>query len=213
MQVNPIVTFHGIQRSASLEAEIAERLSKLERYHHNITSCRVLVERVQRHHETGNRFQVRIDLTIPGEEIVVSREAALHSSARGTGAAKVTKADELAREDKYAHVAVRKAFEVARRRLQDRSRRQRGVVKTVARPTQGRISRLFAVDEYGYLEAEDGHEVYFQRNSVLKEAFSDLTIGTAVSFVEESGEKGPQASTVRVLHPRRSKDRASKAAV
>jgi cold shock CspA family protein len=41
--------------------------------------------------------------------------------------------------------------------------------------------------------------VYFSRASVLDGAFDDLTVGSPVAFVEEAGEKGPQASTVRVL--------------
>jgi hypothetical protein len=34
---------------------------------------------------------------------------------------------------------------------------------------------------------------------VLDDAFDELTIGTRVAFAEEPGEKGPQASTVRIL--------------
>jgi cold shock CspA family protein len=34
---------------------------------------------------------------------------------------------------------------------------------------------------------------------VLDDAFDELTVGTHVAFVEEQGEKGLQASTVRVL--------------
>jgi cold shock CspA family protein len=64
---------------------------------------------------------------------------------------------------------------------------------------------LSPVDEFGYLEAEDGHEVYFHRRAVLDGAFDRLTVGTRVSFVEEPGEKGPQASTVKLLHPRRTR--------
>jgi hypothetical protein len=48
-----------------------------------------------------------------------------------------------------------------------------------------------------------GTRVYFQKSSVLKGAFHRLTVGSTVSFVEEAGEKGPQASTVKLLHPRR----------
>jgi cold shock CspA family protein len=65
------------------------------------------------------------------------------------------------------------------------------------------VSQLLPVDGYGYIEAPDGHEVYFQKSSVLGNAFGKLTVGSAVSYVEESGEKGPQASTVRLMHPRR----------
>ena len=37
------------------------------------------------------------------------------------------------------------------------------------------------------------------RRAVLDGAFDRLTVGTRVSFVEEPGEKGPQASTVKLL--------------
>ena len=46
---------------------------------------------------------------------------------------------------------------------------------------------------------EFGYEVYFHRNSVLDGAFRRLTVGARVTFVEEVGDKGPQASTVRLL--------------
>ena len=56
-----------------------------------------------------------------------------------------------------------------------------------------------ASGEFGFLEAADGHEVYFHRNSVLDGAYNRLAVGTHVAFAEEMGEKGPQASTVKLL--------------
>jgi cold shock CspA family protein len=76
-------------------------------------------------------------------------------------------------------------------------------VKTAARQPRGRVVKLFPSEEYGYIEAEDGHEVYFQKSGVLKNAFDRLTVGSMVAFAEEPGEKGPQASTVKLAHPRR----------
>jgi cold shock CspA family protein len=146
---------------------------------------------------------VRIDLTVPGEEIVVAHEASLHQTAQDVQTEKLTKEAEPDPERKHARVAIREAFDVARRRLQDFARRQRGVVKASARPPRGRVVRLFPIDEYGYIETDDGHEVYFQKSSVLKNAFDRLAVGSRVSFVEERGEQGPQASTVRLLNPRR----------
>jgi cold shock CspA family protein len=146
---------------------------------------------------------VRIDLTVPGEEIVVAHDASLHAGAKDVEAEKATKADEPDPERKHARVAIREAFEIVRRRLQDFARRQRGDVKTAARPPRGQVSQLFPIDEYGYLTADDGHEVYFQKSSVIGNAFERLAVGSTVSFVEEPGEKGPQASTVKLLHRRR----------
>lgn len=203
MQLPPTITFRGVTPSADLEAEIRARIDKLETYYRSIMGCRVLVELVERHHEAGNRYHVRIDLTVPGDEIVVAHEASLHATAQDVDVEKATKEDETDPERKHVRVAVREAFDIARRRLQDYARRQRGAVKAPVRQPHGRVIRLFPVDEYGYLEAEDGHEVYFQKTSVLNDAFDRLAVGSAVAFVEEPGEKGPQASTVRLLHPRR----------
>ena len=203
MQLTPTITFREVKRTAALETEIITRLRKLETYCHRIMGCRVLIELVQRHHEAGNRYHVRIDLTVPGEEIVVAHEAGLHASAQDVGAEKITRMAESDPEHKHARVAIREAFDIARRQLQDYVRRQRGMVKTAVTQARGRVSQLSPIDRYGYIEAEDGHEVYFQEASVLKNAFDRLAVGSAVSFAEEPGEKGPQASTVKLLHPRR----------
>ena len=203
MQLTPTITFRGVRHSDAVEAEVIARLRKLETYYDRIMGCHVLLELVQRHHEAGNRYHVRIDLTVPGEEIVVSHEASLHGTDQDIHLAKATKQDEADPERKHALVAVHKAFDIARRRLQDYARRQRGTVKTAVKQARGRVSQLFPIDEYGYIEAEDGHEVYFQKSSVLKDGFDRLTVDGVVSFVEEPGVKGPQASTVRLLHSRR----------
>jgi cold shock CspA family protein/ribosome-associated translation inhibitor RaiA len=203
MQLTPTITFHGVERTSALEAEVMRRVRKLETYYPRIIGCRVLVDLVQRHHESGNRYHVRIDLTVPGEGIVVTHEAGPHATALDIDAEKLTKAAESDAERKHAVVAIRDAFDVARRRLQDCARRQRGSVKTAARAARGRVSQLFPIDDYGYIQAEDGHEVYFQRSSVLRNDFDRLAVGTVVSFAEARGDKGPQASTVRLAHPRR----------
>ena len=63
--------------------------------------------------------------------------------------------------------------------------------------TTGKVVRLDVAGEFGFIDAGDGHEVYFHRNSVLGDEFDRLEVGNEVTFSEEAGEKGPQASTVR----------------
>jgi cold shock CspA family protein len=58
--------------------------------------------------------------------------------------------------------------------------------------------RIDFTGEFGFLRTSDGREIYFHRNSVLDGGFDKLRPGTAVTFVEEQGEQGPQASTVHV---------------
>ena len=199
MQVEPTITCRRIQGADAVEADIRRRLDKLGTYCASIMAARVLVEPAQRHHRGGNRFHVRIDLTVPGEAIVVSHEASLRPEARALQASKTRKQDELDRSHRYVAVTIREAFALARRRLQDYVRHRRGTVKLHVPAPEGRVVRLFPLRAYGFLEAGDGHEVYFQRNSVLDDAFGDLRVGSRVVFAEERGDKGPQASTVRLV--------------
>jgi cold shock CspA family protein len=100
--------------------------------------------------------------------------------------------------DEDLYVAIRDAFDAARRRLEDYAGRQRGAVKSHEERHRARVSRLFPEEGYGFLATPDGREIYFHRHSVLHPGFDRLAIGTEVRFVEESGEKGPQASTVAI---------------
>jgi len=199
MQVPPTITFRHVRRTAPLEAAIRKQLDKLERFCPTLMAAHVLMEPAERRHRDGNRYHVRIDLTLPGEQIVVANEASLRPAARAKAQSRTRKQDEPERTHQYAAVAIRDAFAAARRRLQDAVRRQRGAVKRHTPQPHGRVARLHPAEGYGFLEARDGHEVYFHRRSVLGDAFDDLEVGRRVAFVEEPGDKGPQASTVRVI--------------
>ena len=63
----------------------------------------------------------------------------------------------------------------------------------------GAVVRLDPSGEFGFIKTSDGGKLYFHRNGVLDGAFSRLAVGTRVTFTEEVGEKGPQASTVKLL--------------
>lgn len=105
--------------------------------------------------------------------------------------------DEHAHEDVY--VAIRDAFDAARRQLQDRLRVSQGKVKTHETPAHGRITELRLSDDFGRIRDSGGREIYFHRNSIVDADFDDLEIGTKVRFVEEAGDEGPQASTVYLI--------------
>ena len=78
-------------------------------------------------------------------------------------------------------------------------REMRGDVKTHTAPLHGTVLRLVPNEDHGFIGTSDGREIYFSRNAVLNDAFGELSLGTEVRFAEEAGEKGPQASTVRVV--------------
>ncbi len=181
MQLPPQITFRDMEPSPAVEAKIRERAGKLDEYYDRIMSCRVVVEAPHHHRRQGNLFHVTVDLTVPSGELVVNREPSKRH----------------AHEDVY--VAIRDAFNAAQRRLADYARRQRRDVKTHEPAPAARVVRLFPEEGYGFLEATDGHEVYFHKNSVVNEDFARMGVGAQVQFVEEQGDKGPQASTVRLV--------------
>jgi ribosomal subunit interface protein len=173
------VTYRNMSPSAAMEDNVREKVEKLDQFYDQIMSCRVMIEAHHKHHHEGNLYHVRIDLKVPDEEIVVSREHDLHHS----------------HSDVY--VAIRDAFDAARRQLEDYIRRRRQHVKTHETPLHGIVSRMERALDYGIITSSDGREIYFHRNSVLDAGFDDLTTGTEVRFHEETGEQGPQASTVK----------------
>lgn len=193
------INFRGLAHSETIEADIHERVAWLEQFYGGIVRCRVLVEIPHRHRHDGRHFQVCIDITVPGgAPIVVSHEPSLHGPLKDVAEAEHSKDTEIEAVHRYAHVAIHEAFDVARRQLQDFAREQRGVVKTHEVPAHGEIAEISAVDGHGFIRVGE-RLIYFTRSSVLDEAFDELEVGTPIAFVEEEGEKGPQASTVRVL--------------
>jgi cold shock CspA family protein/ribosome-associated translation inhibitor RaiA len=174
------VTFKNMKHSKWVEDLVGEHFDKLDELFDGIISCRVVIDIPHKHHRKGNLFQVRIDLTVPGEEIVVNTEAGEHA----------------AYED--IEVAVRDSFDSAKRLLEDYVSRKRGTVKTHHTNPHGRVVRLFLEEGYGFLETGDGRDVYFHSNSLIGEKLEHLEIGTEVTFAEEAGDKGPQASSVHV---------------
>lgn len=179
------ITYRGLDRSEAVDTHIREQIAKLERYCDHIIYCNVVVEAPPTPHHHGQLYDVRIDLAIPGEEIVVSRQGP----------------KDKAHHDFY--VAARDAFEAARKQLLEAVQRQRRKVKTHTELPHGRVTALFAEEGYGFLEDLDGLQVYFHRNAVLNDAFDALSVGSLVRYVLARGEgkEGPQASTVELTEP------------
>jgi len=197
------ITFRNLESSKPLDTLIRGQVEELEKYYGRIISCRVVVEVPERHHRSGSIYHVRIDLGVPGGEVVVKEGPSLHGAAQDVGEEKAEKHLEVDVPHKDVRLAIRDAFRKARRRLQDYARRQRGDVKTHPPSLDGRVTRLFPDEGYGFLQTPDEREVYFHRNAVLHEAFDRLKVGTEVHFAEEMGEKGPQASSVRLASEHR----------
>jgi ribosomal subunit interface protein len=173
------ITFRDVGHSDALEAYVRQRAQKLDTFFPRIMGCHVALEAPHRRRQTGRHYRVRIHVTVPGSEIVVSHAPG----------------DTLANQDLYA--AIDQAFDQASRRLEDHARRLRGEVKSHEEPyLEGRVTKHFGYEGYGFITSPEAGEVYFHENSVQNHAFGRLKVGSVVRFVEEMGDKGPQASTV-----------------
>ncbi|MBI4756657.1 MAG: HPF/RaiA family ribosome-associated protein [Betaproteobacteria bacterium] len=175
MQLQLQIVFRDLARSDAVEAAIRDKAEKLNQFHHRIMSCRVTAGVIQKHKHQGKLFNIRVDLTLPGSEIVVNRDKA---------------------EDIY--VAIRDAFDSARRQVEDYARRQRGEVKAHEPEVRGRIVELFPEEGYGFIEKNDGTHVYFHRYNVVNADFEQLSEGVDVEFLEEMAGDGLQANRVSV---------------
>jgi len=181
MQVPLEVSFRDVPKSPIIEGLIRQQAEKLEQVCDHIVSCRIAVEQPQEHQRMGNPFRVRLDVRVPpGHEIVVRREPTDGTLHDGLPA------------------VIRQVFRSARRQLKELVQMQEG--RTKSHPMQDTIGIIARVDRhlgFGFITTIDGRDIYFHRNSVLNGAFALLVPGSAVRFVEEMGEEGPQASTVQ----------------
>jgi ribosomal subunit interface protein len=172
MEVPLEVSARRLELSPALEAELRERADKLDRLYDRLTSCRIAVDGPTGKRNEGGPYRVRIDITVPGAELVANKES-----------------ETLA-------TALNDAFDAAERQVKEFADRRRGDVKTAAGPPYGTVLRLFAEQGFGFLAGADGSEIYFHRNAVLEPGFDSLAVGAKVRYAVEQGAEGPQASTV-----------------
>jgi hypothetical protein len=120
------IEFHGLTPDGWIESDIRRRAAKLDTFCRDIMSCRVIVDQPHHHHQSGNRFQLRIEVTVRGAEVIVSHESSVYGPAQ---------------DRKGLQLVIREAFDVATRRLRDHVLRRRGHVKGVRRRPLRRSTR------------------------------------------------------------------------
>lgn len=167
------IQFHGMEPSDALETSAREHAHRLESFAPNIMACRVGIDLEQKHKHQGRPYGVRIDLTLPGHELVVNR---------------------VQHEDVY--VALRDAFDHMKRQLEDVVRKSRGQEKQHAVPLHGEVVRLDDEGGFGFIRTPDGDEYYFNRDNMAGTPFEHMQTGSAVQFIPEMGDEGLQAKRV-----------------
>ncbi|MBL8661826.1 MAG: HPF/RaiA family ribosome-associated protein [Alphaproteobacteria bacterium] len=117
METEPQIVFEHIDPSDAVRRRILDEIAHLEQFHGRLTACRVVVSAPEKHKHKGKLYQVRIHLAVPGRaEVAVRPSTAGHQWNQ----------DPL--------VAIRNAFDAARRQLQDKTKKKRGDVKTLRGP-------------------------------------------------------------------------------
>jgi len=164
------ITMKDIPASQALDSQIRKRTEKLTRYFDRIISCRVVIETAQKHKHQGKVFNARIDVSVPGKELVVTHKFS---------------------EDIY--LAVRDAFDAIERQLEEHARKRHGRVKSHNGVLHGYIARLIPDEGYGFIEGNDGNEYYFSLTNVSYPSFDSLLIGDAVEYMPEALSDGRHA--------------------
>lgn len=182
MKIQPQVTLRNIPHSDALEAQVLKKIEKLESFYHNIMRCDVVVEQMQKHNHQGRLYQVKILLSVPNKKLTINHGG-----------------------DVDPYVALRDAFNAARRQLLSYAQQRRGDVKTHPLRLHGRVVRLFPMQGFGFVVC-NGNEYYFSDANMTNHDFDRLEVGSEVAFIESIPPGGqPQANRVTV---HRERDRA-----
>jgi ribosomal subunit interface protein len=113
MAIEAETLFRNMEPSDAIKEKVAERVAALERHHDRITHLHTTIEAPHRNHHKGKIYHVKIAIGLPGRnDLVVSQEPEANH----------------AHEDVY--VAIRDAFDAARRQLKDISDVRNGKIKT-----------------------------------------------------------------------------------
>ncbi len=154
--------------------KITEELARLQKHYLNpILHARV--ELIGTAHHRHGVFEIHLAAGVPGDTITVIRQG------------------------EHVLPLIVEALDVLDRRLEEHSHIQQQKVKAHEEFVHhGRIARVFPEKDFGFIECTEGLEVYFHANAVKKGLFTSLTPGQQVKFAMEEGEKGPQATWVRV---------------
>lgn len=180
MEIPLEIAFKGIDSSDPVQDRIRQEASQLNRYRGRVTSIRVTIEKPHHEHHRKAPFDVRIHLGLRGPQAVdVSHEPGNFQNHQ----------DPL--------IAIRDAFAAALKQLEHILQKQTQKMRWLRDVSPfGRVTKLFPEDGYGFIEIEDGTEVYFSRRGVLKPGYDWLTIGTEVRFNVRMSEFGPYASSI-----------------
>ncbi len=159
------------------QTKIDEEKEKLIRHYAGfVLHLRVAIEATSAHKEGG--FEVKLVASVPNDTLVVSRKGGVVRS------------------------LLVEAFDVLALQLKEKLRKKRKGNKTgeadMANDNYGFIRKLLPHESYGFIKSSDERDIYFHENALKNITMDELQEGDNVYYGESQGDKGPQASWVRV---------------
>jgi len=144
METKIEISFHNMPPSEALEKRIHKKIDKLLIKYPFLEKIRVMVDSPHHHKQKGNLYQLRIDMHIPGQELVVNKQPG---------------GEMQAHENPYT--TVNSAFKAATHKLEKHAQKLQGKTKTHAEHPHGTIVRL--EDDFGFIQSPPLPEIYFHK--------------------------------------------------
>ncbi len=171
------VEARNVELKKGWQIKIEEEKEKLlKNYASFVLHLRVTIEATTHHKEGG--FEVKIVASVPNDTVVVTRKG-----------------------DKVRPLLI-EAFDVLTLQLKEILRKKRKIKKHIDSPMDGDsfgvINKVSPHESYGFITTFDEREIYFHENALKNVEMDDLMEGDSVIYGESFGDKGPQASWVRI---------------
>ncbi len=159
------------------QTKIEEEKEKLVRHYANyVLHLRVTIEATSYHKEGG--FEIKLIASVPNDTVVVTRKG------------------------ENVRPLLVEAFDVLSLQLKEILRKKRKDIKGMEQESLGDkygiIQKLSPLESYGFITTSDQREIYFHENALKNVNMDELAEGDDVVYGETLGDKGPQASWVRV---------------
>lgn len=171
------VEARNVELKKGWQIKIEEEKEKLlKNYASFVLHLRVSIEATTHHKEGG--YQVKIVASVPNDTVVVTRKG------------------------EPVRPLLIEAFDVLTLQLKEILRKKRKSKKQVepgnVGDSIGVINKVSPHESYGFITTYDDREIYFHENALKNAEIDDLVEGDSVIYGESLGDKGPQASWVRV---------------
>jgi cold shock CspA family protein/ribosome-associated translation inhibitor RaiA len=172
------VETRNVELRKGWQTKIDEERERLTRHFANfVLHLRVSIEATTHYKEGG--YELKLVASVPQDTVVVAKQG-----------------------ENVGPLLV-EAFDVLSQQLREilRKKRKNETAADVSSPAAaqyGVIRKVLPFESYGFIVTPDEREIYFHENALKDVPLDQLTEGDEVMYGESLGDKGPQASWVRV---------------